>query len=188
MSATGLAKSSRSSATSAVVLALALLLAACGGIDLGIGSEEPDEPAVEDVEPAPEPDESPDPAAAEEPDGFTGDEDMCAALYPELAAAQSAYLDVAGDMMASGEFDYAQAAAGLRAAAEVAPPEIRDDFLTMAEVLGPFYEVLGTIDMQPGEQPDPAELQRLMAAMQELDQDALERASSNIEAYFNEHC
>jgi len=81
-----------------------------------------------------------------------------------------------------------QVADQLEAMAAAAPEEIRDDFEVLARELGPFYEALGEIGLTSGAQPTPDQIAALAAASEGVDQEALQEASSNLEAWFTENC
>lgn len=76
----------------------------------------------------------------------------------------------------------------LEAAAEVAPAEIREDFEVLATELGKFYEAMGDFEFAPGQTPTPEQMAAMQAAIESVDQDALETASTNIEAWFEANC
>lgn len=84
--------------------------------------------------------------------------------------------------------DFETIAQQLEAAAEAAPAEIREDFEVLAEELGKFYAAMGDFEFTPGQAPTPEQLAAMQAAIESVDQDALETASTNLEAWFEDNC
>lgn len=80
------------------------------------------------------------------------------------------------------------ASAQLRAMAEAAPAEIRDDLRVIAEELSKLYAALDEIDYQPGTPPTPEQMAQLEALSEVIDQEAFEEAADSVEAWFDTHC
>jgi hypothetical protein len=72
--------------------------------------------------------------------------------------------------------------------ADNTPEEIRDDFQTVAEFYSKLTKALADADVQPGEQPDPEDIQALQEAATSVDQERLTEASTNIEKWVKENC
>lgn len=81
-----------------------------------------------------------------------------------------------------------QYAAFLHAFADRAPKEIRPDFQTLANAYGKLADALGNYDASSGQQPSPAQLLKLMKAVQDMDQQKLDRAGLNISAWAKKNC
>ncbi len=81
-----------------------------------------------------------------------------------------------------------QYAAFLHAFADRAPKEIRPDFQTLANAYGKLADALGNYNASSGQQPSPAQLLKLMKAVQDMDQQKLDRAGLNISAWAKKNC
>ena len=81
-----------------------------------------------------------------------------------------------------------QYAAFLHAFADRAPKEIRPDFQTLADAYGKLADALGNYNSSSGQQPSPAQLLKLMNAVQGMDQQKLNRAGLNISAWAKKNC
>jgi hypothetical protein len=168
-----------------LVLALVLpaLLGACGGeeVDTSVTAEGPTE-----LPPVPtELDDRVDVDVDADLDLAVG-EDCIEALeaFSEMQVAQAESSAAA----LSGSMDFAALERDLQELAEAAPAEIRSAFETYSDVLGGYLRELADIGLQPGDVPTQEQLQRLGTLAESLDQPALEEASRDIEAYFDEHC
>ncbi len=178
----------RQTTITALVVAGAVALAACGG------DAEPDAP--EDDAAAAPADEVP----ADEAPADGGWEDMgddsdgmsafCIGIYQDMAAAQQAYAEATASLMggSADPADFEAAAAGMEAMAQAAPAEIRADFEVMTRELATYFRALAEVGFNPGEQPTPEQMERMAQLAGTMDVDALEEASQNIEAFFDEHC
>lgn len=118
------------------------------------------------------------------PDG--GLSEMCLESSEAMAEAMEGYGQSFG---APGEdADWEALADQLQAAADAAPEEIREDFQVLASELGKFYEAMGDFDFTAGQAPTPEQLAQMQAAIESVDQEALETASANLEAWFEDQC
>lgn len=76
--------------------------------------------------------------------------------------------------------------------AKNAPEEIRGDFATLAEAWAIIVDVYGDLDLKPGETPTADQIQKLSEKGQELseklDDAKFEEASSNISAWAEKNC
>ncbi len=68
------------------------------------------------------------------------------------------------------------------------PEEIRADFQLVADAYGKIAEALEGVDLSSGSTPSPEALQRLQEIGDSIDQDALDKASANIDAWVTENC
>lgn len=119
-------------------------------------------------------------------DGNFTPTEICIEAAQAMAAAMSSV-----STSFSGAVDEAQAAeieAQLEAWAADAPDEIKDDFDVFAREMGAFYAELAEIGLVPGATPTAEQLQRLSEAADAVDQEALDEASDNIEAWFEANC
>jgi hypothetical protein len=91
----------------------------------------------------------------------------------------------------SGALDEATAAEieeQLEQWAAQAPDEIKDDFAVLAREMSGYYATLAEIGLIPGATPTAEQLQQLSEAADQVDQEALDQASDNIQAWFDANC
>jgi hypothetical protein len=165
----------------ALVLVLPGLLAACGGeeVDTSVTVGEPTElPPV--------------PTELDDREDISADIDLavgedCIEALEAFSEMQVAQAESSAAAL-SGSMDFAALERDLQELAEAAPAEIRSAFETYSDVLGGYLRELADIGLQPGDVPTQEQLQRLGTLAESLDQPALEEASRDIEAYFEEHC
>jgi hypothetical protein len=108
----------------------------------------------------------------------------------EAAAAMAAAIQVY-TMSFSGAFDDAATADvedDLEEWAANAPEEIKDDFVVYATEMSAYYEALGEIGLTAGATPTAEQLQALSEAADQVDQEAIDEASANINAWFDANC
>ena len=72
--------------------------------------------------------------------------------------------------------------------ADEAPEEIRDAFKTLAEAFGKYIDVLGDIDLSPGETPDPDDVAKMAEAAKAFSDTKVTAATGEIEAWVKENC
>jgi len=84
-----------------------------------------------------------------------------------------------------GSVDYTDVADGLRKAAKAAPAEIRDDFVIVADALGPY---LKTFEEAKGDYMKLAQDPAFQAASQRLADSKYTEASTRISNWFADHC
>ncbi|CAN5265133.1 hypothetical protein BH23VER1_BH23VER1_37490 [soil metagenome] len=114
----------------------------------------------------------------------------CLTATQDMSEAMDTFAEGMGGLMTGGldPESLEQVAGQLEAAAEVAPDDIRDDFEVMAEELGGFYRVLADMDYQPGSVPTPEQAEELSQLGESMDQEALQAATDNISAWFEDNC
>jgi hypothetical protein len=91
----------------------------------------------------------------------------------------------------SGALDEATAAdveAQLEQWADQDPDEIKDDFDVFAREMSGYYETLAEIGLSPGATPTAEQLQQLSEAADQVDQEALDEATQNIQSWFDTNC
>jgi hypothetical protein len=72
--------------------------------------------------------------------------------------------------------------------AENVPEEIQDDVQVLADVYDKYIAVIADIDLQPGETPSAEQIGQLTAALQDIDQQAVTEASTNLSTWATENC
>lgn len=72
--------------------------------------------------------------------------------------------------------------------AEQVPEEIQDDVQVLAEVYDKYISVIADIDLQAGETPTAEQIGQLTAALQDIDQQAVTEASTNLSTWAQENC
>ena len=72
--------------------------------------------------------------------------------------------------------------------AENVPDEIQDDVQVLADVYDKYIAVIADIDLQPGETPSAEQIGQLTAALQDIDQQAVTEASTNLSTWATENC
>lgn len=85
----------------------------------------------------------------------------------------------------NGSVDYTDVAEGLRKAADAAPSEIKDDFIIVADALGPY---LKTFEEAKGDYMKLAQDPAFQAASQKLADSKYSEASTRISNWFTDHC
>ncbi len=166
----------RTSLVTLVALAAALVLAACGATDgQPAASEEPGPPVDAD---------QPEPVPGQEPDM-----NECALIYAELAEAEAEYAEALTALMSGEETHVDATVAGLHAMTDAAPPEFRDDFATVADLLGDYLTAAVARDQfDLGAEPTEEQLEEIAELDATLDEAALSQAQANIDTYFTENC
>lgn len=160
-----------------LVTALVCMVAACGGgsAEVTTTTTRPDTTTTTTPETTPT---SPAEDASATPSA------MCLQSTQAMAAALASH----GQAITGGSTDFEQATEQLHAMADAAPPEISGDFHVMAEELGKLYRIWNDINFTPGQTPTPEQIAALEAAMEAVDEDRLDEAADNIEAWLQEHC
>jgi hypothetical protein len=87
----------------------------------------------------------------------------------------------------TGGTDLDEAKAAFDELTAAAPAEIKDDFQVIADAYSKLVDALQGVDLSDPN-PDPATLQKLAQASQELDQAKLTQASTNISTWAQENC
>lgn len=165
--------------TIAVVLALALVGAGCGGGDEASSDTETvvTETTTEDT--------TTDETATEdetETDGSSFASGDCA----ELIAASTQLSSAFGAAGSSGDLEDVSAIFDEFAAN--APDEIREDLEILAAAYAEYFDVLSDIDITSGETPSPEALAALQEAMASIDQAEVTAASERLAAWSTENC
>jgi hypothetical protein len=111
---------------------------------------------------------------------------VCVEAAQAMSAAMQSY-----SSSFSGALDEATAAdveAQLEQWADQAPDEIKDDFDVFAREMSGYYETLADIGLTPGATPTAEQLQQLSEAADQVDQEALDEATQNIQSWFDTNC
>src|SRR5262249_5561006 len=82
----------------------------------------------------------------------------------------------------------AQLTTYLNALAEKAPSDIKASFKTIADALGKYLDAIKGIDLKPGKTPSPAQVAKVQAAVQQLEQTDVKAASDKIQAWVQGGC
>jgi hypothetical protein len=101
----------------------------------------------------------------------------------EAVQAYSAALAAAGSGGSSED-----AAESLRAFAEQAPEEIRDDFEVLAQAVGKYFDELQDLGLSSGEQPSAEDIAKLSAAAAAFNDADVQAANENVSAWADENC
>lgn len=164
----------RRTAVAAIVLAVLLTAAGCGGDDDEAAADTEAAatatPAATDAE-ASEESETPDFASSEN----------CTAL---AALGVKVSLALGG----AGGADVEETKKHLNEFADEAPEEIRADFAVIADAYAKIGDTLGDLGLTAGETPSVEDQARLQELAAELDQPALTSANENITAWVNKNC
>lgn len=72
--------------------------------------------------------------------------------------------------------------------ANTVPSEIRGDVQTIAAAISKYADALKGVDLTPGKTPSAADLAKLQAAVQSIDQPKLQAAEKHIEAWAQKNC
>jgi len=163
--------------TIAVVIALALVGAGCGGDDET--SAEGDDVAIETTTDDTTTDET-------TTDDDTGDFDFASGECRDLVDASAELSQAFGAAGQDGDLD--DVSDLFDEFAENAPDEVRDDFAILAEAYESYADVFADIDVDPGETPDAEALARLQEALASIDQAEVTAASQRIETWAEQNC
>ena len=162
--------------TIAVVLVLALMGAGCGGGDEA--SSDTDTVVSEET--------TTDETTTEE---TTTDTDTSGTLATDecrdLVEASTEFTNALG---AAGTGDLQDVSALFDQLAERAPEEIRADIRVLGEAYASYADALGDINVEPGQTPDPEDLQRLQQALASVDQQKVTAASERLSAWAQANC
>ena len=163
----------------ALVLALALVGAACGGDET---SADGDDITIETTTDETTTDETTNEANEDD----TGDFDVASGECRELVDASAQLSQAFG--AAGQDGDLGDVSELFDEFAANAPDEIRDDFATLAEAYASYADVLEDIDVDPGETPDAEALAQLQSALAAVDQQEVTAASQRISDWAEENC
>jgi hypothetical protein len=172
------------------LVVLAVLFAACGGDDDGAGGDTTTSTtAVTTTAGSSSGDNGDDGGGVDLAGAFTG---QCQEAVAGVAAAMSAYSSgLAGAFTGQIDEDELQASADeLRAMADGAPAELKNDLEVIANALGDFYSGLADIgiDVSGGAIPTPEQLNQLSELSESFDTEELQTATDNIDAWFEANC
>ena len=168
--------------TIAVVIALALVGAGCGGDDET--SAEGDDVAIETTTDDTTTDETTTDETTTDDD--TGDFDFASGECRDLVDASAELSQAFGAAGQDGDLD--DVSELFDEFAENAPDEVRDDFATLAEAYESYADVFADIDVDPGETPDAEALARLQEALASIDQAEVTAASQRISDWAEQNC
>jgi len=167
--------------TIAVVLVLALAGASCGGDDEA--SSDGDDVTIETTTDETTTDDT----TTDETDDDTGDlDELASGECQELVAASTSFSEAFGAAGQDGDVD--DVSELFEEFADRAPEEIRDDFAILAEAYASYAEVIGDVQIEPGETPDAEALARLQEALASIDQAEVTAASQRISDWATENC
>ncbi len=180
----------------AALCALALVASACGDDDDADGDQgeaetTQDETGTSDAGTGTD-DTGTDEAGTDVPDGDAASGDLpdeffsadCQEAYDSFLAANTQL----GSAFTGQVGDFEEAKANIDALADNAPDEIADAFETFASEMGVFFDALADMGMDTTGQPSPEQLGQLMQAAESVDEAALDEASNEIAAYFEDVC
>jgi hypothetical protein len=173
----------------AAVAALALGLAAtgCGGGD-DEASDEPDTTLTETETDATSDETTTDEETTTD-DGTDTDADIpdfASEDCQELVNASSAIGEALSGANTPDEVQ--EASDRFHEFAEQVPEEIQDDVQVLADVYDRYITVIADIDLQAGETPTAEQIGQLTAALQDIDQQAVTEASTNLSTWATENC
>jgi len=184
----------------AVLAALALAVAGCGGSDSGSDAggsddvmtiETTDDSTVTDVMTDEDTTET-DVMTDEDSGTDTSPVDLSGSGLSkdcqDLIQASAKYAEAFGSIGAGGDFDLQDSAAALSAVADAAPSEIRDAFQTLAKAVGAYAEALQGVDLSSGEAPSPETLAKITAATSSFDNAEVTAASEAISKWTEDNC
>lgn len=181
----------------AALFALALVAAACGdddddGDQGGAETTQDETGSADTAGDEGGTDDTGSDAGTDEPDGDAASGDLpdeffsedCQQAYDSFLAANTQL----GSAFTGQVGDFEEAKAGIDALADNAPDEIADAFETFATEMGVFFDALADMGMNVDGQPSPEQLGQLMQAAESVDEAALDQASNEISAYFEDVC
>jgi hypothetical protein len=161
--------------TIAVVLALALLGASCGGGDDAASDTDPVATETEDITIEETTDEN-----SVDEGGFATSE--CTALVSAATSAATAFSGT------GTKEDVDEAKAQFQKFARTAPGEIRDDLQVLADAYAKYADGVAGVNIEPGETPDAETLQELEAVLESIDDAEVTEAAANVNTWTTENC
>jgi hypothetical protein len=93
----------------------------------------------------------------------------------------------ASALSGAGGTDTERAAQALQDVADQAPDEIRDDFQTLADAYSKIADALKGVDLSSGT-PDASAIAKLQKLSQEIDEQKVTQASTNISTWLTKNC
>jgi hypothetical protein len=166
--------------TIALVLALALVGAGCGGGDDESSGDTTNTTTEETFTFDTTEDTETDETDTDATDGLATGE--CQELVDASTQLSQAFgsAGASGDLGDSSEF--------FDEFADRAPEEIRGDFQILAEAYSEYADALGDVDLQSGVTPSAEDLQALQEALRSIDQEEVTAASQRIADWATENC
>jgi hypothetical protein len=164
----------------ALLGALALLAAGCGGSDNESAADETT------IETTTETDESMEETTTSEETTSDDDGDLSAFASEdclELASIGSKFSE-----SFSGTGDLSDVETFFEALADKAPDEIKDDLVVLAEAMGEYAEAFKDIDLTGAAAADPETIQKLQELASKFDDAKYTQASENIQTWAQENC
>jgi hypothetical protein len=164
------------------LLSVGLLFAAsCGDDDATETTDESEDTTAEEEA---SDDEGSEDEGSDDIDSAAGAIDfMGSDCYETAMEFSSFYASLGGAFAGTGDTDeYEELLDGY---ASSAPDELKDDFEVIRDEYVPFFEAIAEIDQS---NPDAGDMQKLAEASEDVDSEAVEEATANITAYFEEHC
>jgi hypothetical protein len=161
----------------ALVGALALLAAGCGGSDSESAAETT---TVETTETDME-------ETTEETTG-DADEDSDLGAFASGECLELAQVGAKFSESFSGTGDAGEIEAFFQELADKAPDEIQDDLQVLAEAMGEYAEAFKDIDLTSAAAADPETVQKLQELAEKFDDTKYQQASENIQAWAEENC
>jgi hypothetical protein len=97
-----------------------------------------------------------------------------------------------GQALASGSSSTSQSAENLKtyfnSLADRAPSDIKASFQTLADAISKYVDAIKKLDIKPGQTPNPADLQKMQAAVQSISTPNVQKASDKIQAWVKAGC
>lgn len=170
--------------TIALVLALAVVGAGCGGDDESSG-DTTDTTTEETFTFDTTEDTETDGTETDETDTDAGD-GLATGECQELVDASTQLSQAFGAAGTSG--DLGDSSEFFEEFADRAPDEIQGDFQILAEAYSEYADALGDVDLQSGETPSADDLQALQEALSSIDQAEVTAASQRISEWATANC
>jgi hypothetical protein len=164
----------------AVVLALALVVAGCGGGDDETGGDE-DTVTLETTTDETTTDETTTDEDTTETFGDSLASEDCQELISASSALGSAFSGVQGD-------DLDESSEAFSRYADAAPEEIRGDLQIMADTYEAYAEAIGDIGLEPGETPSAEQAAEFQQALSSIDLEEFTAASQRFTTWAATNC
>jgi len=172
-------------AAAVAALALGLAAAGCGGGD-DEASDEPDATLTETETDTTTDETTTEETSTDEETDTDVSGDFASGDCQELVNASSA---IGEALSGANTPDEVEAASDrFHEFADQVPEEIQDDVQVLADVYDKYISVIADIDLQPGETPSAEQIGQLTAALQDIDQQAVTEASTNLSTWATENC
>jgi hypothetical protein len=163
-----------------VALALAFVVAGCGGSDESSADSATETESTESVA------EDTESTSTETTVGAVGDlSEECLSLASSGAKFSEAF-EAASNAGAEG--DLSQYTEAFDEYAKEAPEEIRDDLETIGENIGKYAEAIKDLDLSGGGVPSADQLQKLQQLASDFNGSDMQKASANVQAWVTANC